>query len=142
MRSRRSLRLVGDDVSYPRRLFEGVVIGGSLLFVILVAASSFFVDAGLSNLAPYSIEQDGVNRGACASGLGHVEAGIGKILGPPSLALIAGTGNIVSPRATREGVFPAFLFLAFCMLVGLSFRFLGRETHGRATALGIEAAAD
>jgi len=36
-------------------------------------------------------------------------------------------------------VFPAFLFLAFCMLlVGLSFLVLGVETHGRAIKLGEE----
>jgi len=36
-------------------------------------------------------------------------------------------------------VYPAFLFLAFCMLlVGLSFLFLGVETHGRAIKLGEE----
>lgn len=123
--------------------FSAVLISGFPLFIILVAASSFFVDASLSNLSPYSIEQYGVTMGARSSGLGHAAAGIGKILGPLALALIAGTGNIVSPHATREAVFPAFLFLAFCMLlVGLAFLYLGRETHGRAISLGVEAEAD
>jgi MFS transporter, putative metabolite:H+ symporter len=64
---------------------------------------------------------------------------VGKILGPFSLALIAGTSNIVSPKATEEAVLPAFLFLAFCMLlVGLSFLFLGVETHGKAMGGGEE----
>jgi putative MFS transporter len=119
--------------------FNAVLIAGVPLFVILVAASSFFVDGGLSNLAPYTIEQYGVRLGARSAGLGHAAAGIGKILGPLALALIAGGGNIVSPQATQQAVFPAFLFLAFCMLVvGLSFVFLAVETHGRAMALGIE----
>ena len=77
--------------------------------------------------------------GARSSGLGQTANGVGKILGPFSLALIAGTSNIVSPKATEEAVFPAFLFLAFCMLlVGLSFLVLGVETHGRAIKLGEE----
>ena len=60
-----------------------------------------------------------------------------------SLAVIAGSGNFLSPKATEAAVFPAFLFLAFCMLlVGLGFLLLGRETHGRTMALGIEAEAD
>jgi MFS transporter, putative metabolite:H+ symporter len=60
----------------------------------------------------------------------------GKIIGPLSLALIAGTSHLVSPAQTEAAVFPAFLFLAFCMaLVGLSFLFLGVETHGRAMVL-------
>jgi len=85
------------------------------------------------------VESYGVRMGARSSGLGQTANGVGKILGPFSLALIAGTSNIVSPKATAEAVFPAFLFLAFCMLlVGLSFLFLGVETHGRAIKLGEE----
>jgi MFS transporter, putative metabolite:H+ symporter len=54
-----------------------------------------------------------------------------------TLALIAGTSNIVSPKATAGALFPSFLVLAFGMLlVGLSFAILGRETHGRAMSLG------
>ena len=53
-----------------------------------------------------------------------------------SLALIAGTSHLVSPEQTQAAVLPAFLFLAFCMaLVGLSFLFLGVETHGKAMVL-------
>ncbi len=119
--------------------FNAVMIGRLPMFVVLVAASAFFVDGGLSNITPYTIEQYGVRLGARSSGLGHAAAGIGKILGPLSLAVIAGTSNVLRPRATAAAVFPAFLFLSFCMLlVALSFLFLARETHGRAMALGIE----
>jgi MFS transporter, putative metabolite:H+ symporter len=55
--------------------------------------------------------------------------------------LIAGTSNIVSPHATEAAVLPAFLFLAFGMLlVGMSFAVLAVETHGRAMPLGGEEA--
>ena len=75
--------------------------------------------------------------GARASGLGQAANGVGKILGPLSLALIAGTGNIVKPETTADAVLLAYLFLAFCMLlVGLSFVFLGVETHGKAMGVG------
>ena len=112
------------------------MIGGFPLFVILIAGAAFFVDGSLGNLAPYTIEQYGVRLGSPRFGLGPRRAGIGKILGPLALAVIAGTGNIISPHATPAAVFPAFLFLAVCMLlVGLSFVFLAVETHGRAMAL-------
>ena len=76
--------------------------------------------------------------GARASGLGQAANGVGKILGPLSLALIAGTGNIVKPETTAGAVLPAYLFLAFCMLlVGLSFTFLAVETHGKAMGIGV-----
>jgi putative MFS transporter len=46
--------------------------------------------------------------------------------------LIAGTNNIVAPKATAEAVTPAFLFLAGCMVaVGLVCTFLGPETVGK-----------
>jgi hypothetical protein len=46
---------------------------------------------------------------------------------------------VVSPQATSDAVLPAYLFLAFCMLlVQLSFVFLGVETHGKAMGVGGE----
>jgi putative MFS transporter len=119
--------------------FNNVLLAGLPLFVILLCCSTFCIEGGFSNLAPYTVESYGVRMGARSSGLGQTANGVGKILGPLSLALIAGTGNLVSPAATEDAVFPAFLFLAFCMLlVGLSFAVLGVETHGRAMALGAE----
>jgi MFS transporter, putative metabolite:H+ symporter len=61
---------------------------------------------------------------------------VGKILGPLSLALIAGSGRLLTPHATEAAVLPAFLFLSFCALgIGLAFTFLGPETHGKPLAL-------
>jgi MFS transporter, putative metabolite:H+ symporter len=119
--------------------YHGLLVGGLPLLVILLCCSTFCIEGGFSNLAPYTVESYGVRMGARSSGLGQTANGVGKILGPLSLALIAGTGNIVSPHATEQAVFPAFLFLAFCMLlVGLSFLILGVETHGRAMTLGAD----
>ena len=120
--------------------YSTALIGGFPVFVILVAAAAFFVEGGLGNITPYTIEQYGVRLGSRASGLGHAAAGIGKILGPLTLAVIAGTGNIVSPKATEAAVFPAFMLLSFCMFsVALAFLFLARETHGRVIALDVAA---
>lgn len=122
--------------------YNDVVVGGLPMMVVLLCASTFFIEGGFSNLAPYTVESYGVRLGARSSGLGQAANGVGKILGPLSLALIAGTSNFVSPQATADAVLPAYLFLAFCMaLVGLSFLILGVETHGRAMALGDEEAA-
>ncbi len=116
--------------------FSGALINGFPLFVILVAASAFFVEGGFSNLAPYTVEQYGVSLGARASGLGQAANGVGKILGPLALALLAGSGNVIAPKATAAAVFPAFVFLGLTMLaVALAFLFLGIETHGRAIPL-------
>lgn len=122
--------------------YSNVLVGGLPAMVILLCASTFFIEGGFANFAPYTVERYGVRLGARASGLGQAANGIGKIVGPLSLALIAGSSNIVSPQATSDAVLPAYLFLAFCMLlVGLSFVFLGVETHGKAMGIGGEDAA-
>ena len=72
--------------------FNAVIVGGLPMFVVLVAASAFFVDGGLEqHRTLYDRAVRGAASGARASGLGHAAAGIGKILGPLSLAVIAGT---------------------------------------------------
>jgi putative MFS transporter len=112
--------------------FHSTIIAGISLFVVLLIVNDLFMEGGYSNLAPYSPEVFGVRMGARASGLGQAANGGGKILGPLSLALIAGTGNVVAPQATMDAVFPAFMFLAACGLAtGLAFTFLAPETHGR-----------
>ena len=116
--------------------YNSVFVGGVPLMVVLMCASTFCIEGGFSNLAPYTVESYGVSLGARSSGLGQTANGFGKIIGPLSLALIAGTSHLVSPQQTAAAVFPAFLFLAFAMaLVGLSFLFLGVETHGKAMVL-------
>jgi putative MFS transporter len=116
--------------------YSTVLIGGFPVFVILTAASAFFAEGGFSNLAPYTIEQYGVSLGSRSSGLGQAANGVGKILGPFALAILAGSENKIAPKATADAVFPAFLFLGATMLaVALAFAFLGVETHGKQIAL-------
>jgi MFS transporter, putative metabolite:H+ symporter len=120
--------------------FSNTFVDGVPLLVVFLCCSTFGIDGSFSNLAPYTVEVFGVRMGARSSGLGQAANGVGKILGPLSLALIAGTGNIVSPHATAAAVMPAFMFLAFAMVcVGLSFSILGVETHGVPMALHEEA---
>jgi hypothetical protein len=109
--------------------------------VLLLSVSAFCIDGSFSNLAPYTVESYGVRLGARSSRLGQTANGVGKILGPLSIAVIAGTSNIISPQATEGALTGGFLFLAGGMaLVGLSFLFLGVETHGRAMTVEAEPA--
>jgi MFS transporter, putative metabolite:H+ symporter len=119
--------------------YHGFTVAGIPVMIILLAASAFCIDGSFSNLAPYTVESYGVRMGARSSGLGQTANGVGKILGPLSIAVIAGTSNIISPQATEGALLGAFLFLGGGMaLVGLSFLVLGVETHGR--AMTVEAA--
>ncbi|HWD57880.1 MAG TPA: MFS transporter [Stellaceae bacterium] len=123
--------------------YNSVLVSGFPLFVILTAVAAFFAEGGFSNLAPYTVEQYGVSLGARSSGLGQAANGVGKILGPLALALLAGSDNIIAPKATADAVFPAFVFLGVTMLVvALAFLFLGVETHGRQIALHHSTAAE
>ena len=119
--------------------YHGFTVAGVPVMVLLLCASAFCIDGSFSNLAPYTVESYGVRLGARSSGLGQTANGVGKILGPLSIAVIAGTSNIISPQATEGALTGGFLFLAAGMaLVGLSFLFLGVETHGRAMAVEAE----
>jgi len=119
--------------------YNGKLVGGFPLFILLTAIAAFFAEGGFANLAPYTVEQYGVRLGARSSGLGQAANGVGKIVGPLALAVLAGSSNIIAPKATAEAVFPAFALLAGVMLlVALAFLFLGVETHGVPIAQGDE----
>ena len=123
--------------------FNGVLVDGMPLFIVLTAVSAFFAEGGFSNLAPYTVEQYGVRLGARSSGLGQAANGVGKIVGPLALAVLAGSSNVIAPKATSAAIFPAFLMLAALMLlVALAYLFLGVETHGVPIAQGHEELAE
>jgi MFS transporter, putative metabolite:H+ symporter len=125
-----ALSLGAAGLFFDRTLF------GYPAFVVLLIPAALFFDGGFSNIAPYSAELFPVRLSARGVGLAQAANGVGKIAGPLCLALIAGTSNLITPKATIDAVTPAFLFLAACGLaIGLAFTFLGVETHGRPLAL-------
>jgi putative MFS transporter len=124
-------------------IFHAAFIGGFSLFVLLLMGTNVFMQGGFCNLAPYAVEVFGVRLGGRAAGLSQAANGVGKILGPLSLASIAGTGRLLTPHATEAAILPAFLFLSACgLVIGLAFSFLGPETHGRPLALTEEEEAE
>ena len=58
-------------------------------------SSVLFFDGGFSNIAPYSAEIFPVRLSARAVGLAQLANGIGKIVGPLCLAVIAGAYNLI-----------------------------------------------
>lgn len=103
---------------------------GVPVFLILLISGALFFDGIFANQAPYAAEVFPVSLAARGVGLGQAANGVGKILGPLSLALLAGTDNFVAPQATADAMLPGFLFLAaMALMIGLAFTFLGIETH-------------
>jgi MFS transporter, putative metabolite:H+ symporter len=118
--------------------FHDAVFLGLPAFAILLMAADLFFEGGLANIGPYSVEVYGVRLGARAVGLQQAANAVGKIVGPIVLAVIAGTDDLVSPKATADAVFPAFVFFAACSLVvGLCFTLVGIETHGKPLAMDV-----
>lgn len=121
-----ALGLVVAGLCFP------LMIDGFPVFILALVATVIVVEGAVSSLSPYIVEVYGVRLGARAAGLSQAANGVGKILGPLCLALIAGADNPLSPQATANAVLPAFLFLGACTLaIGLAVSFLGPETHGR-----------
>jgi putative MFS transporter len=138
---RRGAAMVGTTVSIMVMLaifaFYREFIFGQPAFVVLIIFGAAFYSGMFSNISPYVVEVFPVSLGGRAFGLAQASNGIGKIMGPVCLALIAGSGDLVSPKATTDAVAPAFLFLAACELAALIAIFaFRREPHGKPMDIG------
>src|ERR1700722_14133478 len=138
---RRHAALVGTSISLLVMLaivaFGRDFIAGWSVFALLVVVGAAFYSGSFSNMTPYVVEVFPVSLGARAFGLAQAANGVGKILGPVCLALIAGSSDVVSPKATADAVAPAFLFLAACEFAALIAIFAyRREPHGKPMDLG------
>jgi putative MFS transporter len=110
---------------------DGEVLGVPLFLLALIPAA-FFVDGGFANLAPYTPEVFPTGLRTHGMGLAWAVSGLGRIVGPLVIALLAGTGDLVEPEATLDALAPSFLFLAAAaLLVGVAFAIVKLEPHGR-----------
>ena len=111
---------------------NSVFIGGVSLFFVLVMCQRFFGDGSYAIIGPYIAEVWPARLRASGMGLGYGVGNLGKIIGPLGLALIIGSSNYVSPKATLDAIGPAFLFLAFWYaLAATAFWLVAFETKGR-----------
>jgi putative MFS transporter len=138
---RRGAAIVGTSISVLVMLaifaFYREFIAGWSVFALLVIFGAAFYSGLFSNVSPYVVEVFPVSLGGRAFGLAQAANGIGKIMGPVCLALIAGSNDVVSPKATTDAIGPAFLFLAACELAALiAILAYRREPHGKPMELG------
>jgi putative MFS transporter len=107
-------------------------IGGVSLFFVLIMTQRFFGDGSYAIIGPYIAEVWPARLRTSGMGLGYGVGNLGKILGPLGLALIIGSSNYVSPKATLGAIGPALAYLAFWyFMAGCAFWFIGFETKGR-----------
>jgi MFS transporter, putative metabolite:H+ symporter len=112
--------------------WHDIYIGGVSVFFILIMVQRFFGDASYAIIGPYLAEVWPNRLRASGMGFSYGIGNLGKILGPLGLALIIGSSNYVTPKATLDAIFPALLYLAFWYAqAALVFWFLAIETRGR-----------
>jgi putative MFS transporter len=123
---------IGAPVFLAVAAFSGETeIGGASLFLIALACAAFFVDGGFANLAPYTSEIYPTAMRTHGMGLAWMMSGLGRIIGPAGVGLIAGSDDPIDPEATLSALEPGFLYLAgFSLLVLMGFALVKLEPHG------------
>jgi len=112
-------------------LFHDQFIGGISVMWLLLIAGAFMIDAAILLSGLYGTEVWPSHLRATGYGTAYSFGGLGKIFGPMVLAFIAGTSNVVSPKATIDAVVPAFIFLGLFLIVTAVFYKIGFETKNK-----------
>jgi MFS transporter, putative metabolite:H+ symporter len=108
-----------------------VYVGTVSVFFVLIMVQRFFGDASYAIIGPYLAEVWPNRLRASGMGFSYGIGNLGKIIGPLGLALVIGSSNYITPKATLDQIFPALLFLAFWYgQAALVFLLLGIETKG------------
>ncbi len=111
---------------------HNVFIGGLSMFFLMILIQSFFGSGNYSIVGPYMGELWPARLRGSGMGLVYGVGNLGKFIGPAGLALIAGSSNFVSPKATLDALVPGFNYFAFWYVLGaLAFWWIGFETAGR-----------
>jgi hypothetical protein len=114
------------------RYYHDVSVGGVSMFFVILLGQRFFGDGGYAVVGPYAAEVWPSRLRASGMGFGFGIGNLGKILGPLGLALIVGSSDVISPKATIAAIEPAMVYLAaWYALSGIVFILLGFETRGR-----------
>jgi putative MFS transporter len=114
---------------------HGVFIGGVSMFYVMILAQSFFGSGNYAIVGPYMAEVWPAKLRASGMGIGYGFGNLGKFIGPAGLAVIAGSNNLVSPKATLDALVPAMNYFGVWYLVAAAaIWFIGFETRGRTIA--------
>lgn len=113
-------------------LFHRSTVGSISLFFPIFIVAYLFADGGWANAGPMPSELFPTPLRSQAGAFAQILNALGKIVGPMILGLVAGSGDLITPKATLDALQPAFIILAlFSGVVACSFLAIKRETHGR-----------
>jgi putative MFS transporter len=120
-------------------ILHNALLGSVSVLWLMIVVAGFFLDGGGAVLGPYMAEVWPIRLRTTGMGSAYGFGGLGKLLGPIGLTLIAGTSNVMNPEATLKAIGPAFSYFAACAaLSGCAFLFFGLETGG-ATLTALDA---
>jgi putative MFS transporter len=109
-----------------------VFIGGVSMFFLMIVLQGFMGSGNYSIVGPYMGELWPARLRGSGMGLVYGVGNLGKFIGPAGLALIAGSSNLVSPKATLDALIPGFNYFASWYILGaLAFWLIAIETRGR-----------
>jgi len=113
-------------------LLHDATIGPFSVLLVALVVGQIFYEGGFANVLTYAAEIYPTRLASRAMGLGQAAGGVGKMLGPLLLGLLAGSGTAATAVATRSAITPGFLALAVCCLAGaLTYSIAGIETNRR-----------
>jgi MFS transporter, putative metabolite:H+ symporter len=111
---------------------HSVFLGGASMFYLMIVIQSFFGSGNYSIVGPYMGEMWPARLRGSGMGFVYGVGNLGKFIGPAGLALIAGSSDLVSPKATLDALVPGFNYFASWYILGaLAFWLIGMETRGR-----------
>ena len=114
---------------------SNVYAAGISMFYLMILVNGFFGSGHYAIAGPYLAEVWPSKLRASGMGFGYGVGNLGKFIGPAGLAVLAGSDNLVSPRATLDALIPAMNYFAFWyLLAAVAVWFLGFETQGRTLA--------
>jgi putative MFS transporter len=113
-------------------VYHDVFFGTVSLFWLILIVNNAFADGGFAIVGPYAAEVWPASLRTTGMGSAYGFGGLGKVIGPLGLALIVGSSNIITPKASVAALVPSFSYLAaWFALAGFAYIFLGIETKGR-----------
>ena len=113
-------------------VYHDIYVEGISLFWLVLIVYNAFGDGGFAIVGPYAAELWPASLRTTGMGSAYGFGGLGKVIGPLGLALIVGSSNLITPKASVAALFPAYTYLAgWFALAGIVYVALGIETKGR-----------
>jgi MFS transporter, putative metabolite:H+ symporter len=124
--------LIGAVAMSGAGYLSGFYVGAVSVFYVMILAQQFFGSGCYSIIGPYMAEVWPSKLRASGMGVGYGVGNLGKFIGPAGLAVIAGSSNFVSPKATLDALIPGMNFFAiWYVIAAAAIWYIGFETRGR-----------